>query len=109
VRGRYLLGDLRARRFVRGAPGHVSVVRAWPLVLVPFAALIYGPLYVRTGFYVFEAACVLLAAVLSWFVYRPASVPARQAPMAAEEEPRFSRDPAIRRLPSARRQRSLER
>ena len=78
----------------------------WPLLLVvPFAGLVCGPLYAARSpafigvafFYWYELACVLLAAALSWLVYRPKH---DGGPAAAPQEPRFSRDPAIRRRPA---------
>ena len=80
-------------------------MRSWPLLALPFAGLVYGPLYATHDFYAFEAGCVLLAVVLSWFVYRPERRPGSAAPEAGEQ-PRFSRDPSIRRYPSARKPRS---
>jgi hypothetical protein len=74
------------------------------LIVVPFVGLIYVPLYASHNFYVFELGCVLLAAAVSWFVYGPE--PKRPVGPEAGEEPRFSRNPSIRRYPSARNPRS---
>ena len=75
------------------------------LLIVPLVALLIGPLYAGRRpdflgiafFYWYELACVLLAAALSWLVYRPKH---DGGPAAAPQEPRFSRDPAIRRRPA---------
>jgi hypothetical protein len=78
------------------------VRRTWwqLLLLLPFVGLMYAPLYATHNIYAFEAGLVLLSAAISWFVYRPASPPARPKLEALsprrprDEEPRFTRDGA---------------
>jgi hypothetical protein len=73
------------------------------LTVVPVVALVVGPLVAAGSpriagiafFYWYELAWVLIAGALA-FVGRPA----KQQPQPAAEEPRFSRDPSIRRRPS---------
>jgi hypothetical protein len=82
----------------------------WQLLLVlPFAALVCGPLYAARSpellgvafFYSYELAWVLAAVALSLVVYRPpAPEPDPVTPPRAkrDEEPRFTRDPVPSRV-----------
>ena len=74
------------------------------LTVVPVVALVVGPLVAAGSpriagiafFYWYELAWVLIAGALAWLSHRPA----KQPPQTTIEEPRFSRDPSIRRRPS---------
>jgi len=78
----------------------------WRLLrVVPLVAILIGPLYARHDpdllgiafFYWYELACLLVSVTLTCLAF-PAR-PERTA-IARDDEPRFSRDPAIRRYPS---------
>jgi hypothetical protein len=84
-----------------------TIWRHLPLVL-PFIGLVCGPLYVRRSpellglpfFYLYELAWVPVMVALSWLVYRAdREQPAQPLPVAAaDEEPRFTRDPVRSRV-----------
>jgi Protein of unknown function (DUF3311) len=85
----------------------------WRLLLIlPLFGVVLGPLYAaRTPmflgiafFYWYEFACVLVSAAVAWLVYPPEPL-RRAGPFSSarvEDQPRFSRDPAIRLRPRAR-------
>jgi hypothetical protein len=79
------------------------------LLIVPLVALLIGPLYAGRRpdflgvafFYWYEFAAMVVSVWITFIVTEPSSRAARaRAGAPAEQEPRFSRDPAIRRRPS---------
>ena len=82
----------------------------WRLLLViPLVGILIGPLYARhypaflgvAFFYWYELTCMVVSAAITMLVFpSERSDPVRSRPARAAEEPRFSRDPSIRRRPS---------
>jgi Protein of unknown function (DUF3311) len=79
------------------------------LLIVPLVALLIGPLYAGRRpdflgvafFYWYEFAAMVVSVWITFIVTEPSSRAVRAKPAGpAEQEPRFSRDPAIRRRPS---------
>jgi Protein of unknown function (DUF3311) len=80
------------------------------LLIVPLVALLIGPLYAGRRpdflgvafFYWYEFAAMVVSVWITFIVTEPSTRAARAKPTApaAPQEPRFSRDPAIRRRPS---------
>jgi hypothetical protein len=75
------------------------------LLILPLVALLIGPLYAGRRpdflgvafFYWYELAAMLVSVAITMIVCpRPRS----SRPVRVEEDPRFSRDPSIRRRPS---------
>ena len=78
------------------------------LLIVPLVALLIGPLYAGRRpdflgvafFYWYEFAAMVISVWITFIVTEP-SRPARSKPFESlEREPRFARDPSIRRRPS---------
>jgi hypothetical protein len=79
-------------------------VRMRILLIVPLVALLIGPLYAGRHpdflgvafFYWYELAAAVISVAITFVVTEP---PARTRRTAQVEEPRFSRDPSIRKRP----------
>ena len=78
-------------------------------MIVPLVALLIGPLYAGRRpdflgvafFYWYEFAAMVVSVWITFIVTEPSSRAARpKVAGPAEQEPRFSRDPSIRRRPS---------
>ena len=82
------------------------VVRWRILLIVPLVALLIGPLYAGRRpdflgvafFYWYELAAMVVSVAITFVVTEPRAAPARKAQV--DDEPRFSRDPSIRKRPS---------
>jgi hypothetical protein len=85
----------------------------WRLLLViPLVGILIGPLYARhhpaflgvAFFYWYELTCMVISGAITMLVFPSEPAPARPVrrpqPAGADDEPRFSRDPSIRRRPS---------
>jgi len=91
---------------VRRLRAKIEVVRWRILLIIPLVALLVGPLYAGRRpdflgiafFYWYEFAATVVSVWITFIVIEPSSRPAR--PRRVDEEPRFSRDPSIRREPS---------
>jgi hypothetical protein len=79
------------------------------LLIVPLVALLIGPLYAGRRpdflgvafFYWYEFAAMVVSVWITFIVTEPSSRAPRAKPTRpVEQEPRFSRDPSIRRRPS---------
>ena len=77
-------------------------------MIVPLVALLIGPLYAGRRpdflgvafFYWYEFAAMVVSVGITFIVTEPRN-PARATPrQPVDQEPRFSRDPSIRRRPS---------
>jgi Protein of unknown function (DUF3311) len=81
-------------------------VRMRILLIVPLVALLIGPLYAGRHpdffgiafFYWYELAATLVSVAITFIVTEPSARTAR--PTQVDEEPRFSRDPSIRKRPT---------
>jgi Protein of unknown function (DUF3311) len=75
------------------------------LLIIPLVALLIGPLYAGQHpdflgvafFYWYELAAMVVSVAITFVVCPPAS---KRRPVRIEDDPRFSRDPSIRRRPS---------
>jgi hypothetical protein len=82
-------------------------VRMRILLIVPLVALLIGPLYVGRRpdflgvafFYWYELAAMVISVAITMIVTEPRARPARRS-LHIDDEPRFSRDPSIRKRPS---------
>ena len=82
------------------------VVRWRILLIVPLVALLFGPLYAGRRpdflgvafFYWYELAAMVVSVAITFVVTEPSARPARKVQV--DDEPRFSRDPSIRKRPS---------
>jgi hypothetical protein len=83
----------------------VMAVRWRILLIIPLVALLIGPLYAGRRpdflgvafFYWYELAAMAVSVAITFVVCPPAP---RRRLVRIEEDPRFSRDPSIRRRPS---------
>jgi hypothetical protein len=86
--------------------GNFMTVRMRILLVVPLVALLIGPLYAGRRpdffgvafFYWYELAAMVVSVAITLIVTEPSTRTKR--PMQVDEEPRFSRDPSIRKRPS---------
>ena len=82
-------------------------VRMRILLIVPLVALLIGPLYAGRRpdflgvafFYWYELAAMVVSVAITFVVTEPSAKPARKVQV-DDDEPRFSRDPSIRKRPS---------
>ena len=83
-------------------------VRMRILLIVPLVALLIGPLYAGRRpdflgvafFYWYELAAMVVSVAITFIVTEPRAKPARRVAVKVDDEPRFSRDPSIRKRPS---------
>jgi len=86
--------------------GTFMSVRRRILLIVPLVALLIGPLYAGRRpdflgvafFYWYELAAMVVSVAITFIVTEPPSQ--KRSPTQADAEPRFSRDPSIRKRPT---------